>query len=181
MNTKHLPLIVAIALPIIFIIALALILIVPSSRIKPQFDFVYTDQSEEYNRNYYEIEYKNKYDIKEGKLTLTPIPSRFSTRVDKTGIEYKEAPTLYYYDVIENTSREVSFADMQNETFDAGPSSPDGYQVDHDYNSRGVFELFGSDSNSGYYISKGRGKKLLTGISSPYYGGDTIKVIGWIK
>jgi hypothetical protein len=113
MNTKHLPLIVAIALPIIFIITLAITLSIPASKIKPEFNFIYTDISQEYYKNYNMVQYKNMYDIKDKKLVLVPIISQKEDIYNKTQIEYKNAPTLYHYDVKTNITKEVTFEEMQ--------------------------------------------------------------------
>ena len=182
MNTKHLPLIVAIALPIIFIITLAITLSIPASKIKPEFNFIYTDISQEYYKNYNMVQYKNMYDIKDKKLVLVPIISQKEDIYNKTQIEYKNAPTLYHYDVKTNITKEVTFEEMQKNTFEVGPSSPDGYHVAYEYDNNGIFDLFGSDSQSGFYIKKENGKKLLTGITEGYYyGDDGFNIIGWVK
>ncbi len=185
MLKKHLPLIVAIALPIIFIGILALVIAVPSMRINPQHDFVYVDKYERDANPYMVVTYKNEYVLKDGKLELYPLNSRFDelSGIDKESREYRDAPKLYYYSVAENTSREISFADAQQLALVAGPSSPDGYTVKYEYNSDGVFELFGSDSGSEYVIAKGNARKTLTGMPSDanYYGGYDFTLIGWVN
>lgn len=197
MIKKHLPLIVAIALPIIFIGILALVIAVPSMRISPQHDFIYIDKQELNSKSmaypYVPTYYKNVYEIEEGKLVLKPLgiqPDGIRVMPDGSRIypvpgeqvEYIDAPKLYYYSVDENTSREISFADAQGLSLVPGPSSPDGYNVSYEYNSDGIFELFGSDSNSGYVITKGTGRKTLTGMPSDqnYYGGS-FTLIGWVN
>ncbi len=184
MNKKHAPLIAAIALPIVFIIILALAIVVPSSRVNPKHDFVYVDTSEQYRTSFNGFQYKNMYEVKEGKISKVALKINVDPMLKYPElIEYKDAPTLYYYDVDENTVREISFAEAQNLTLDKGPSSPDGYNLKFEYNSDGIFELFGSDNNSGYFITKGAGKKQLTGIAGTdyYYSSEDIKLIGWVK
>jgi hypothetical protein len=198
MIKKHLPLVVAIALPIIFIGILALVIMLPSMRISPQHDFLYIDLQESSVGSraypYVNIQYQNTYKVVDGKLTMQPIGGLQSdgSRIMPDGskafpyegenVEYVEAPTLYYYSVTENTSREISFADAQQLPLSAGPSSPDGYTVKYEYNSDGIFELFGSDNNSGHVIMKGNGRKMLTGMpTSEYYYGDNFTLIGWVN
>lgn len=187
MNTKHIPLIAAIALPILFIIVLALTISLPSSRIKPEFDFVYVDVTERYNDPYYvDVQYKNRYVVTDGKITLSPIklaPSPYKDISLSYEIEIVEAPTLYFYDVEENTSREISLEEAQKLSVDAGPASPDGYQIKFEYGNDGIFELFGSNDRTGYFITKGNGKKSLSGFDSSYgyYSSDDIELVGWIK
>ncbi len=191
MLKKHLPLIVAIALPIIFIGILALVIAVPSMRISPQHDFIYIDMQEKNARSmgypYAYIQYRYEYAIEGGKLTRLPLNGRQGADFREfpppnEQVEYVDAPTLYYYSVTENTSREISFADAEKLSLVSGPSSPDGYNVSYEYNSDGVFELFGSDNNSGYVITKGTGRKMLTGMPSnqDYYGGS-FTLIGWVN
>lgn len=185
MNKKHVPLIAAIALPVIFIIILVITIVTPSVTINPEFDFVYVDPSEQYRRSFDVFEYKNRYDVKDGKIIKVPIEIYVDPMLKyPEDIQYEDAPTLYLYDIEENTSREISFEEAQEFMFDRGPSSPDGYTIKFEYNNDGIFELFGSGNNdSGYFIVKGSGKKQLTGIDNTmhYYGDGEIDLIGWIK
>jgi hypothetical protein len=54
--------------------------------------------------------------------------------------------------------------------------------VTYDSNSSGVFDLFGSNNSTGYVITKGSGKKIISGIvtDAQYYGNE-ITLIGWLK
>jgi hypothetical protein len=93
-----------------------------------------------------------------------------------------DAPKLYLYSVREEASREISFEDTQILEWVAGPASPDGYTVTYEYNDNGIFGLFGSETNSGYVISKGAARKNLPGITSNnYYYGGGFQLIGWAK
>jgi hypothetical protein len=185
MIKKHLPLIVAIALPIIFIGILAVAILLPSMKINPQHDFVYTDARERNEYPYKVIQYKNDYVLKEGKVTLRPLNSKYDdiTGLMKQDIELRDAPKLYYYSVTENTSREISLEDAQKLILVAGPSSPDGYNVKYEYNNDGIFELFGGSRDSGYVITKGAGRKNLSGMDTieNYYGGEEFLLIGWVN
>lgn len=185
MIKKHLPLIVAIALPIIFIGILAIAILVPSMRMNPQHDFVYVDKYERDANPYMVVTYKNDYVLKDGKIELYPLNTPFDelSGIPKESREYRDAPKLYYYSVAENTSREISFADAQGLSLVPGPSSPDGYTVKYEYNSDGVFELFGSDSGSEYVITKGAARKTLTGMpfDANYYGGYEFILLGWVN
>jgi hypothetical protein len=101
----------------------------------------------------------------------------------KQDIELRDAPKLYYYSVTENTSREISLEDAQKLILVAGPSSPDGYNVKYEYNNDGIFELFGGSRDSGYVITKGAGRKNLSGMDTieNYYGGEEFLLIGWVN
>lgn len=183
MNKKHAPLIAAIALPVIFIIILLIAIVVPSVTVNPQFDFIYVDTSEQYKKSFDASQYKNTYDVKDGKIVKVAVQIYVDPMLKYPElIQYEDAPTLYYYDIAENTSREISFEEAQKLTLDEGPSSPDGYTIKFEYNNDGIFELFGSGNNdSGYVITKGSGRKQLTGIDTLRYYGEDVDLIGWIK
>jgi hypothetical protein len=174
MNNKNLPIIVAIALPIVFLAVILLVVFLPTFSIKPTYNFIYSADG------YVSYGYKNKYDIKDGNLVLSPIPLNSYDKVENR----KEAPDLFVYDVKNSSSKKISFEEAKKMTFDAGPSSPDGYNVIYEGGNYGIFELFGSDnSNRGYFISKGKAKKRLEGLTtaSNYYYNNDFNLIGWIK
>jgi hypothetical protein len=188
MNTKYIPLIVAISLPILFMVVLALVVLLPNMNIKPQHDFLYTtfSQKQMYDAyGYGQVQYKNMYDIKDDKLVLKPLvlqkPVSTPTFPQPTFV-YEDAPKLYYYSIKEQTSQEISFDEASKLILQKGPSSPDGYTVTYDSNSSGVFDLFGSNNSTGYVITKGSGKKIISGIvtDAQYYGNE-ITLIGWLK
>lgn len=187
MLKKHLPLVVAIALPIVFIGILAAAIMLPSMRMNPQHDFVYVDHSDMDKFSYEPIYFRNKYAVEGEKIVRVPLEVPQRAQADSlaipSGYRYEDAPTLYYYSIRENTSREISFEEAQVLTVAAGPSSPDGYNVSFEYSSDGIFELFGSGSDSGYVISKGAARKSLTGMSVDQngYGGYNFELIGWVK
>jgi hypothetical protein len=191
---KNIPLIIAIALPIVLIVLISLAIFVPPLLIKPQHNFIYSiDQSTGYY-GYSELKYE--YVIKNDQIVLQDNPSAGKQETPpselppiSSSIENRTpvvtAPTLYVYDVQNNSSREITFDEAKNYALTPGPSSPDGYIVSSEYNHNGIFELFGSDgSNSGFFITKNGHKKKLTGFSnletSAYYL-NGFKLIGWIK
>lgn len=188
MNTKYVPLIVAITLPVVFMIVLAVVILVPNMNIKPSHDFLYTVFSEKQAYDTYgygQVQYKNTYDIKNEKIVLKPLVFQkpiFDSGVPKPTFIYEDSPKLYYYDIETQTSREITFEEATKLTLQKGPSSPDGYIVKYDSNTSGVFDLFGSNNSTGYVIAKGNGKKILSGITidDRYYGNE-ITLIGWIK
>lgn len=187
MNKKHIPLIGAIALPIIFIIILALVILVPASKLNPQFDFVYINTGEQYNSRIGEIRFKNTYEVIDQKLVkkeLVVSPQILAQeKLYLNQIEYKEAPTLFYYDFETESSREISFEEAQDFVIVKDVTSPDGYTVEFDSTHDGIFEIFGSDNSSGYVIQKDGVKKQIKGLSSgPYdlYRSD-LQIIGWVN
>lgn len=182
MIKKHLPLVVAIALPIIFIGVLALAITLPSRSINLQHDFVYVNADME-KYPYGSVAYRNEYAIENGKIVKKPIVTELEASEAKLrGITYDDAPQLYHYSVREQASREIAFEEAQKLALVPGPSSPDGYTVEYEYNNDGIFEIFGSgNDDSGYVISKGNARKSLSGIATNnmYYNGYMFQIIGW--
>ena len=180
---KHTPLIIGISLPIIFILVISIVIFGPAFFVKPQYDFIYTTESDRYSYN--QQEYKNTYDIKDGHIVLEPVEYQKIKENDTyyDQIKQKHAPVLYVYNMKTNSSHEISFADAQKLSLDPGPSSPDGYTVSYQYNHDGIFELFGSSGQSnGYFISKDNGKKKLNAlVADEYWGQGSFKLIGWIN
>ena len=89
------------------------------------------------------------------------------------------------YDIKNNSSHQITLEEASKYSLDPGPSSPDGYNVDYNYGHNGIFEIFGSNkNNNNYYISKGKAKKILIGLSfnqSYYYNNGAFNLIGWVK
>lgn len=189
MNNKKMPLILALVLPIVFVIVLALVILVPNMSVKPQHDFVYMVYNQNQAYDYYTYGntlYKNTYDLKEDKIVLKPLPLINKDNIVENGTPTinEEAPKMYYYDIKNQTSRELSLKDAQQLSLQKGPSSPDGYTISYSNQyDEGIIGLFGSSDKSAYVITKGRGKKELSGITTGnvYYARNEFDIIGWIK
>lgn len=176
MNNKNLPLIVAVVLPLVFIGILSLVVFLPVTSIKPQYNFLYSGKSGFYDGGYYG--YKNTYGVKNGMIEL----EHTSWEIDKKNDNRKDAPDLFLYDVKNDSSREITFEEAKKFQLDPGPSSPDGYNVGYENGHYGIFEIFGSnDSNRGYFVSKGKAKKRLSGISYDNNYFYDFAFIGWVK
>jgi hypothetical protein len=177
MKKKNLPLIIGISLPVIFIIVISVVIFTPSFFIKPQYNFIYSTESPYYS---YDQGYKNTYIVENNHIATQALPVPTDNRI----YAYKgDSPTLYLYDVKNNSSHQITLDEAKNYFLDPGPSSPDGYIVRYEYSHNGIFELFGSNQNgSGYFIEKNNGKKELPGLmnSDQYYQGN-FKLIGWVK
>jgi hypothetical protein len=173
MNPRYIPLIIAIALPLVFLIALTIAIYLPKAGIKPQYDFIYTSESPAWNSITY------RYDINNGKIApQIEIPDDVADLGEYSEPTY---PTLYRYNVADDTAKVITLEEAQQLRLEAGPSSPDGYTVTYNYGHNGIFELFGSsNSNSGYFITKGAAQKKLPGIVSTDYWRGAIEVEGWV-
>lgn len=181
MQTKNLPIMIGIALPIVFVVIISIAVLVPSLFVKPQYNFIYTQENQ---YDYYNHVYKNTYKIEDGHLMLQSsvnVSEASSTGQD----DMDDMPILYMYDVILNTSHQINFDEAKNFTLDTGPSSPDGYAINYKTSHEGLFGLFGSNSNNdGYYITKGNGVKKLDALANTgysYYNNGSFKLIGWVK
>lgn len=171
MRNKNLPLIVGLVLPLLFIAVLSGVLFVPSVFVNPQHNFIYAGERD---YSYYRAQY-SMYGVTNGQIVFTPA-------VPEEGKPIGNPPKLYLYDVKSNSSHEISLDDAKKIALDPGPSSPDGYTVSYLYGHDGIFELFGSNGDRrGYFISKGAGKKRLSGIGQDMYQRGDIQVIGWVK
>ena len=181
MKNKHIPLIIGISLPIVFIIIISAVIFIPSLSIKPQYNFIYTNGNNQYQYNQI---YSNTYSVENNHLVLHPQSIQIEQK-NNPNIKVIDAPTIYLYDVKNNTSHQITFDEAKNYTLDPGPSSPDGYTVKYEYSNNGIFDLFGGSQNNGngFFIEKDNGKKALTGMTDnnrySYYG--DFKLISWIK
>jgi len=175
MNKKHVPMLVGVTVPLVLLIILAVAVYVPNFFVKPQYNFVYsTNSNVDYYYNYY---YENLYKVVDNKITYSPVslPANTGDRVT-----YK-APQLFLYDVKTHRVSEISFEAAQKLSLDGSTVSLDGYFMEYNYGHSGIFELFGSDSrNSGYYIGNGRASAPLVGINAPTTRSNGIKFIGWV-
>jgi hypothetical protein len=121
----------------------------------------------------------NTYKVINQRVAMEPNPSYNTTTSYGYG-ESQSAPKLYVYDITTNTVKQITLEEAQQYVVDPGPSSPDGYQVQYNYNSNGIFDLFaGGSRRSGYVISKGSTSKSLPGMTSDSYYGS-YSFIGWI-
>lgn len=164
---KHLPLFIGILLPLVFVGVAVGISIAATSKIQPAHDFIYVTDQAPYSG------YANEYIVEGDRIVLAPAPVLEGRESARRG-----APTLYRYNVLENTTTALSEADIKALSVTPGPSSPDGYIVEHRYG--GSFGIFGGGDESGFYVSKeGVGKRLpaLTNARGSY----GFSVIGWIR
>jgi hypothetical protein len=169
---KNLPLIIGIALPIVFIAVIAAVLYVPSLFVNPKHDFLYTLPDSNY---YYYGSYENEYVVKNGALTVSPLPLRGDEKILAT------LPDLYLYDVETDTSKQIDREEAQMLKLSPGPSSPDGYLVEYRYSNSGIFELFGGGGNdNGYVIQKEGAAKHLSGLGNANGWSGNFSFVAWI-
>lgn len=173
---KNLPLIIGLALPVLFIIIISAIVFTPNVFIKPAHDFIYSNETNYYNPYQYQLTYV----VENEKITTSKIPVNTDF---KEPTNRQVSPTLYIYNVKDDSTHQITLEEAQKYTLDPGPTSADGYVVAYNYGHYGLFELFGSNgNNNAWYVTKGTGKKRLNGLTTDrYYGSGNFKFIGWIK
>jgi len=175
MKTKNLPLIVGIALPIVLIIIISIVMFVPSFFINPQHNFIYTTGDNTYGA--YDT-FRSNYRVDGNRIISESQPIR------ENQVYKADSPTIYMYDVKNNSSHQITFDEAKKYSLDPGPSDTDGYMVKYEYGHNGIFEIFGSSgSNYKYFIEKNSGRKELTGFINygQYYYQGNFRFIGWIK
>lgn len=161
---KHIPLILALAIPILMIIFVAASIYLPGIFFKPKYDFIYLVGDSYYSQEYGE---------KNNKLVYNP-----KLR------DYYSPPTetkIFYYDINQNKSREISFAEAQILNLDSNSQSPDGFQIVYGSSESGVFPFFfytNRDYNSRYIQGHNVSRKLNINLARNYY--DQFQFIGWI-
>jgi len=177
---KHFTLIIGISLPIIMILLVAGAIYLPQILVKPHYNFLYSDQFLNNVNNGRHYQQSSYYDVENGVLVKKEIPKEEN---ENGNIEYID-PKLHFYDVVNNTTREISFADASQLSLLPGPTSPDGFIVQYSHHNDGIFELFGGsyDNNRGMYIKKGVSQHLLAIPNDQnYYYNGSFRVLGWIK
>lgn len=180
---KNITLIIALAIPVIMVLFIIGSVYIPKLFVNPQYSFVYMDT---YNDGYYnynaQITERYTYEVRNGKIVKTIFPPRYDYN-NKVIPEYGPMPKLYFYDMTKNSSKEISYEDVQRYNISNESRSPDGYTLERTYDSYGIFEIFGtSRSSGGWYVKKGMGsKKLELGpMNSRSYYSDQVKFLGWV-
>lgn len=173
---QNLPLVLGIALPIGFIILVILMTYLPGRGIHPAHDFIYTQDQESMSLR----AYKNEYRVEDNRIVLKPTGV---VAPEREGVVLEEAPRLYRYNHETGAVQEISLEGVRDSMVTAGPTSPDGYNVEYRYSSGGIFNLLGGSSEeNGYYLSKGGAGKRLPALSSnEYWYNSNIKVLGWVQ
>ncbi len=147
---RNIALVLVFILPIIFV-AIGLILTTrPVTKESPQYNFIYSNDSDSYNNKFnYEVN-KNNTIVK----SFESSPSCISKTIgydDK--IEVKDRctnePILYYHNVATNSSQIISLEDAQKYKLLINQTSPDGFRFERysTSNSSGLFYLFGNNQS----------------------------------
>lgn len=159
------PLILAFALPIAMVVVVAFTIYIPRLLVKPHYDFVYAL-----------VPYSN-YD--ESYKVVGKHLTRSEYRIN--GVLESQVH-LFRYSVIQKTSSEVSFSEVQSYSLSDSPVSPEGFEITTGaYESMGLFPLFFSTAHdyNARYLSKG---SVMTKINIPGNSySNQFQFIGWIQ
>ena len=93
----------------------------------------------------------------------------------------QNAPRLFRYSVSENRAEELSLEEAQQLTADAGPLSPDGFEVTYGNQDTGIFPFFvfaERDYNTLYITGHQTAQKLNISLPRDYYG--SFQFLAWI-
>ena len=131
---------------------------------KPKVDFIYSYS--EYCQN-------SRFLVENSKLKMT---SKNDGNPCGNNVEAK----IYYHNVTENRSREITFAEAEKLNLDNSNKSSDGYILKNKSNSSGSF-LFYSSGNSGLYLVKDSlSFEQDLQMPSYYYSTDRF-FLAWVK
>lgn len=169
---QNITLVLGLSIPFLMMCAVMGILYLPSLFVKPHYNFLYVTG----NDYYYEL---SQYAVIKGKLVKGDL-----TRTDDGYNPRPHLPaTLYIYDVASDTSKEVSFEEVQTLNLKYSMESPDGFTVvDGNIDYGGPFGFFlgsGKRDYNYYLIHEGVRKKINMQLS----GGDAYPnyiFLGWI-
>lgn len=198
MKKQNIPLLVAVGLPFIIILSIVSYVLYSHSRGRPPQSFLYILASPLYwsgsdctiYKNYYEVNDKKQlvmsaydYNTPAGNYGSTPPPHPSDPCEGYSRRIIKEAPQLYLYNPVNDSSKAVSFADLKQREFTGELLSEDGFSVGYIHQDAGIFELFGGADSSAIYESKGNShiKTSIADISEGSYYNNSFRMVGWIK
>lgn len=162
---KNLSLIIALSLPILMVIAVAISIYVSKKSINPRYDFLYTVKGG-YDKPYFNIGVSNN------RVTKSAAPQDPYWKD-----QLPEDPSLYIYDVKNNTNKQISYDEATKLRIDAGPQSPDGYTVDRGGSNSVIF--YSSSNYNQFYIKNNSAAKAIDlGLDTASY--YDYRFVGWI-
>jgi hypothetical protein len=176
MNKKNIPLIIALAIPVLMIILVAAFIYLPGIGQKPKENFLYLTGNNAYNYGSQEYVVSGGHLIKNPPVPAPATPTPYYPPADNT------VPKFYLYNVVTNTSTELTFEQAQSYTLDSSNTSVDGYTVEQGTGGGGDLFFGGAPADYNDWFIKGhnRSEKLnlkLTGTDSY----SNFQFLGWIQ
>lgn len=182
---KNFTLVLAFLLPVILIIIVASSAYLPSLFFSTNYNFVYASCGDNVNRYPYNCQnyLKQLYSVNNNKITVNTVNTTQDSDGDGT-LDINESYTgrIFLHDTRKNESREITLEEAQHLNLNTLLTSPDGVTISSDYTSGSDFLFFGTGSNYGFYLTKGRLKSKLNLINhnDRYYYRDNFHFIGWV-
>ena len=161
---RNIPMIVALSIPVLMIVLITVSIYVPALFVKPQIDFVYST-GWDYCDSF-------RFTIQNEQI----VTRELKNVSDNNTCRNYEEPRIFYYDVQENTTKEMTFEEAQQLRVDKRLKSPDGFEVVSGNHS---FDLF-FDGSSYYdqYLKKGTFSRRIKLERKYYYN---FNFLGWVK
>jgi hypothetical protein len=168
---KNTSLILGVLIPVFMILAVAVSIYLPRLFVRPQTNFLYSIGYDAYFDGS-----KQTYVVKNGYLTQNYI----NPASDGNYYPPDSEPKLYYYDVTENASHQITFSQAARFRLSVQDFSPDGFVITQGETSDGNFFPFilsSSYSMERYLKGHGVTRKINLYPGSSYYD---FHFLGWI-
>ncbi len=163
---KNIPFIIALSIPVLMVVLTSISIYLPRMFVKPRIDFIYSTGQNYCHNNWYSVQ--NQKIVKHD-------PEKIK---ENHSCQNYQEPRLFYYDVKEDTSREISMNEAEKFVLDNRFKSADGFEIVS--GGRGFDGLFFSGSS--YYdkfLKKGAYSRKLKKSHTQYY--YNFKFLGWVK
>lgn len=168
-----------VGIPILFLIVVGMIAYVPSIYAQPQYDMLYSR-----SESYYPIDGMGNYYVAQQHVQALVDPTSARVIVNQKNpndagqqrMRSIATTQLYRFESATGRSEQIDFADAQKLLVDPSPVSPDGYSLEQDQATSGVFPFFFIDNaHQGYVLKKGLVRKDISiGM------GEYAHFIGWV-
>jgi len=182
---KNFVLVLAFALPVVLILIVAASVYIPSVLLTTSYNFVYTTCGAGVDRYPYNCDnyLRQRYSVVEGKVVLNDIsPTQDSDKDGIPDIDENYTTRIFLHDTEKNASREITTQEAQSLMLNGLLTSPDGVNVEGNWQGGGDFFLiFDGRSSYGYYLTKGKIKSKLQLINDDdrYYYRNNFYFLGW--
>ena len=169
---QNISLIVGLSIPVFMILFVAASIYLPRIFMnipEPQFDLIYTVDYFQYSYYYW---------VEDGKLKRKEIETTIDYPVPPLRENISGNDILYFHDVSENTSREITFEDTQELVLSSSSFSPDGFEITRGRSGGGLFMPGPYDYHTRYLKKGVFFQKLDLNIGEDDY--YNFKFIGWV-
>lgn len=131
----------------------------------PKYDFIFTYCSSYSCQNNYSVNAA-------GNISKTPLD-------DTAHPSYREAATIHYYDVENDSTRSLTLEEAQEYNLNKSSKSPDGYSLSQESHGSGF--LFWGDSSTSWFLKDGAKKKKIELRNDGSYYSQDITFLGWVE